>query len=104
MKVPIIVYDDGDVLIFESVDLAENYLEPFDIHLYKAYDSEGHLLHLTPDGNIVSIELAETEPNHTNNLRQVIFEFLLKVGIQKDWLLQASLEDLILKSLEFKTQ
>lgn len=50
MKRPIIIYDNGDLLIFESIEKAESYLEPIDIDIYTGYDSQGHLLSLTEQG------------------------------------------------------
>jgi hypothetical protein len=79
MKPPIIIYDNGDLLIFESIDKAESYLEPIDIDIYTGYDCEGHLLSLTEQGDRVTIRLAETEPNHFNELRHVLIEFLSRI-------------------------
>ncbi|MFM6268229.1 MAG: hypothetical protein ACKPGT_03580 [Microcystis sp.] len=101
---PIIVYDNGDLLIFESNRIAESYLEPIDIDVYTAYDCKGHLLKLMIQNNRVIIQLAEREPNHINELRQILIGFMLRLGVQSDWLSNASLQDLIIKSLEYKTQ
>lgn len=104
MKPPIIIYDNGDLLIFESIEKAESYLEPIDIDIYTAYDCEGHLLFLIEQGERVTIRLAETEPNHVNELRHVLIDFLSRIGNEYDELSKALLEELIVKSLEYKTQ
>ena len=101
---PIIVYDQGDVLVFESISLAERYLEIYDLNEYVGYDSEGRLLHLTTYDNLVKIELAELEPNHISELQMILIKFFSEIGIERDWLLKASLNELIEKSLEYKIE
>lgn len=48
MKTPIIVSENGDILIFPTVEEACAYLEPIDVRNgeYIAYDSDGQLLEL----------------------------------------------------------
>ena len=102
MKPPIFVNDDGDFLIFESVELAERYLEPWESDLFTAYDCEGHFLCLVPFRSLVRIQLAETEPSHIDELRHILINFFAQVGIDKGWLESASMRELIHKSLEYK--
>jgi hypothetical protein len=104
MKTPIIIYDKGDVLIFESIEIAESYIEPLDIDAYIAYDAEGRLLRLIDKGNKVSIKSAETVPTHIDELKQVLITFLNRIGVSKDWLLQASMTELLAQGLLYKTQ
>ena len=61
MKPPIIVYENGDVSVFASVEDAEISLEPPDVesNRYVAYDSEGRLLRLIPTSPRIKIKSAE---------------------------------------------
>ena len=107
MKVPIIVSNFGDVLIFDSIEKAERYIEPIDVdnNEYIAYDSEGHLLHLVNLPRYqVAIEPAETEPNHANELREILMDFLARTGVSKSWLSRASLQELVKKGMEYTTE
>jgi len=104
MKPPIIVSDPGDIFIFESVEAAERYIEPWGLEQLSAYDSEGRLLSLTPGDYVAHIDLAEKEPSHANELRNVLVCYLWevgpRVGISRDWLLEASLEQIVSVTLE----
>jgi hypothetical protein len=46
MKPPIVVYESGDVSLFDSVESAEQALEPLDVdnHEYRIFDSDGNEL------------------------------------------------------------
>jgi hypothetical protein len=107
MSIPIILNNFGDVLVFDSVEKAVRYIEPIDVsnNEYTGYDGEGRLLQLSVlnDTRIV-IGLAENEPNHKDELYNVLIDFLARIGIAQEWLKQASLEDLVMKSLEYKTE
>jgi hypothetical protein len=106
VKLPIIIDNFGDVLVFESVKGAERYIESVDVinQEYVGYDSEGRLLQLTVvDRNQVSIQSAESEPTHANELRETLTQFLSYVGVSDKWLLGASLEELVERMLEYKT-
>jgi hypothetical protein len=48
MKLPIVVDNHGDILLFDTVEDAQVYLEPDDVknHEYIAYDSEGKKVRL----------------------------------------------------------
>lgn len=47
MKQPLILIDDGDVALFESVEDLEHYVESPDISNYKVFDAEGQRVNLT---------------------------------------------------------
>lgn len=121
MEPPIIVDNHGDILFFASVEKAEKYLEPIDVENdeYVAYDSVGHLLNLTiqerkwretnflrffkPNEYTVErviIELAEAEPTHEDQLRERLIYFFALVGEDKDWLLRATLKELVRRGIE----
>jgi hypothetical protein len=107
MIAPIIIYNFGDVLIFETVEKAERYIEPIDIdnNEYIAYDSEGRLLRLiVRSRNRVHIEATEAEPNHADEVRKILIDFLAYVGLLRDRLLNATLQDLIVEGLKYKTE
>ncbi|MEA5532979.1 hypothetical protein [Crocosphaera sp. XPORK-15E] len=104
IKTPVVIYDQGDVLIFESIKIAESYLESIDIPGYLAYDCEGRLLKLIPEKQRVKIELAESESSHQHQLQQILIDFLTKLGHDFLELSQMSLGELVTKSLVYKTQ
>ncbi len=101
---PIIVDESGDVDVFESVQYAESYLEAIDVEKrrFVAYDKEGRLLELLPTSTRITIRSAEEQPNHADDLKNLLLKFLSRVGVSSDWLAEASLEELVNKSLEFK--
>jgi hypothetical protein len=101
---PIIVSESGDVETFESVAAAESYLEPIDVEKgrYIAYDSRGRLLQLIPTSPQVSIRAAEKDAGHHRELQDLLIEFFKRVGVSGDWLGQASLQDLVEKSSEYR--
>ncbi len=115
MKAPIVVYDHGDVSIFESAEDAENYLEPIDVEReeYVAYDSEGYLLRLAV--NVKSrriwgilpirekgVVLQEIAPRQERlaELRQILKDYLSypRFKVPSDWIAEATLEELIGKA------
>jgi len=104
MKPPIFVYENGDLTIFASVEDAETGLEPIDVEndIYTAYDSEGRLLQLIPTSPRITMKDGEKEPTHAEELRVILFEFLLYVGLSGDWLKGASLQELVAKASEYK--
>ena len=105
MNLPIIAYDSGDVLVFENKDMAEKYLEPVDIknNVYVAYDSSGYKLDLSVKGEKVSVCQSTDLKLYAKELKEILFNFFLEIGINQDWCNKASLDELIKKSLEFKT-
>lgn len=106
MKPPIIADNNGDVLVFRSLKDAEIYIEPVDVqnNEYTAYDSEGRLLRLkTIKHNRVALEPIESEPLHASQLRTLLQEHLVALGLPLEWIDGASLAELVAKRLEYKT-
>ena len=114
MKAPIIVNEHGDVSIFESVEYAEQYLEPIDVknEEYVVYDSKGHLLQLSVSqkellsifGGIELIEAVRISPvgsgsGSSSELRKLLIKFFreTKTGVEKSDLL--SLRELVDESV-----
>jgi hypothetical protein len=105
MKPPIIVDEHGGVEIYKTIEEAAMDLEAVDVenNEYVAYDSEGRLLRLIPTSvHAVTIESAEQEPSHTDELHAVLFKFLMDNGERASWLKEASLQELVTKALEYK--
>jgi hypothetical protein len=89
---PIFVHGD-DLLTFESVEEAESYLEPVDVHPdEQGYDSEGRLLEVVVRGEVrrgwisidqsharVELVPAEEVPSHAEELRAVLGDWLARV-------------------------
>ncbi len=104
IKPPIIVDAHGDPIILGSVEDAEAHLEAIDVENdeYVAYDSEGRILRLIPTSPRITIESAEQEPQHAEELRAVLVSLLTYTGESADWLKQASLQELVDRALEYK--
>lgn len=47
MKLPLILCENGDVDLFESIEDLEHYVESPDIADYRVFDASGDVLHLT---------------------------------------------------------
>jgi hypothetical protein len=106
MEMPIIVHNKGDVLVFETVEAAQGYIEPVDVinNEYVAYDNDGRLLRISvASKNKILIKQDETMPTHAQELSRVLKYFFERIGVDPTWLKQASLQDLIVKSLDYRT-
>jgi hypothetical protein len=93
MKLPLILSDNGEVNLFESVEDLERYVESPDIINYRVFDSNGDVLKLntspTPTRqkglfNIVRITpvqvvIGESHVNEVAELEERLREFLLRV-------------------------
>ncbi len=103
---PIIVDEQGTATVFESVEDAERYLEPIDVRNgeYVAYDSEGRLLRLLPTSPRITIENADLEPHHANEVRELLVRLLSYTGVPVEILRSESLQELVARSLEYKTK
>jgi hypothetical protein len=113
MKLPIIIYENGDVYIFKTRKEAENYLEPIDVENqeYVAYDSEGHLLKLEVESKPVRSwlkflrnERVVIRDNHPSveghsELRKILIEYLsvCRPNMLQESLREASLQELVNK-------
>lgn len=113
MKEPIYIIDHGDVSVYEKVSDACFNLEAIDIvnQEYEGYDSEGRLLRLSVNnpkldlwGREISIiiEPAEEVPSHVDQVRKMLIEYLDYFKYDKEWLSMASLEELVIESLNYK--
>ena len=108
MQPPIFVVDAGDVLIFDSVEKAERYLEPIDFKHggCPIYDSEGRLIkgEVTTHWFIerVKLKAVDTEPQHQAALREALIDFLKQVTQEDKSLHKITLDEAIAKSLRFK--
>lgn len=75
---PIFVIEGLDIVAFNSIEAAEQFLEPWWVKekLGKVYDSEGRLLELIAEDSTVKISSSEEIPMHISELRKVLFDFL----------------------------
>ena len=95
---PIFLYDSGDVLVFSSIESAERYIESIDVAkgVYVGFDSEGRILRLTAiDRYRVSICSGEANPEHVDELRQILIDYLKQTEVSMRWLSKASLKELV---------
>lgn len=44
LNLPLIISDSGDITVFNSVETAESYFDPYDIHSLTGFDSQGKAL------------------------------------------------------------
>ena len=108
MKPPIIdISEPNDVLIFETQAKAELYLEAIDYEDedYLMLDSEGRRLSVRPhpNGSII-IDPNYAEPTHAKELQEALITFFIAVGEDEEWCSRATLEELVIKGLEYKTE
>lgn len=110
IKPPIILDENGNILLFRSKRIAEDYIEPEDVmnNEYIIYDSEGRLLRLGVTINNMSIFLnilnikrwrtkistIEDTPGHSDELKKKIIKFLYRIKIEDN-----SIDRLSLKSI-----
>jgi hypothetical protein len=122
IKLPIILVDGLDVIIYTSVEQIEQDVEPIDVinNVYTVYDSDGRLLYLDVEVKScenwmdllkriilgptykVMLKPAKFEPQHEQELRKVLVEYLVHRGISKELLSETSLKELIDMVLEFQ--
>jgi hypothetical protein len=84
VEAPVFVLEGHDLGIFQSVEHAQNHLEPVDVKagLNEGYDAQGRRLRITTDGRHTLIELAEDEPSDFSNLEQELRGHLIRLGEQ----------------------
>ncbi len=115
MKPPIIVSDTGNIYLFRLVQEAETYLEPPDVEDGQTivHDSEGRRLSLeivaeahkflgiTISGaEKVRIGREESLPIYDNELKQLLIDFLVRVGAAPESFENAALEDVLDKAIQ----
>ncbi len=103
MKMPIFVFDDGDMDIFESIDSLSKYIEPYDIDDNIVFDADGLklTLKLVERGReLVAVE----ELNNVELAPEVLFSliknFLLRTKFREEIQEEADLAALIRMSIE----
>lgn len=81
-RIKYIVADGFDVGFYGRKEDAENYMEAIDVRdgVYVGYDSEGRLLKISPHGQASEITLAEEDPGHSEDLRNLLIELLSRRG------------------------
>lgn len=78
MRPPIFVCEPNDLLVFESVESATSFTEPYDTDNGVVYDAEGRLLAFQTDGpgrlweKRVVLHERESEPTHETELSAAI--------------------------------
>lgn len=107
ISLPLFIYEPLDMGIYSSVEDAEKDLEPIDVQNgnYRGYDAIGHLLKLKiilqDNIQLVKIELAEYEPNHVEDLKTDLKEFLQETGDLSEGEKDLNLTELIEKSKKY---
>jgi hypothetical protein len=94
MKLPIIIYENGDLQFYESLEKAQLDIEPTDVrnNQYIIYDSGGSLLNpiVIGDSYYDIVKIYPTKIVKKTELIKILIDFFAKVG--KD--------ELILKTME----
>jgi hypothetical protein len=118
MKPPIFVYDPGDLDVFESVELAERYIEAIDVkkNLYVYLDADGRKLTASVYKDKRGVELCSiTEPTEAVFDEELLMKLIIdmlghisrvhpKIGYSEETLTKMSLGELVKESLRFKTR
>ncbi len=83
IALPIIIEEPGTLLLYNSLENAEQHLEAYDVSdgLYKGWDAEGRLLNISVDNNKVVITTNNTDPTHIVELESILREHLRDIGI-----------------------
>jgi hypothetical protein len=103
LNLPLIISASGDITVFDSVEKAESYFDPYDVHSLIGFDSQGKILEFNIRKEVKRVvgiptnleKLAisvKDEPADEGNLRRIIVEYLSRVRsvnqkpfLQKDW-------------------
>jgi hypothetical protein len=90
MKPPIILSDEGDVALFESIEDFERYVESPDIASYRVFDAAGQVIRLATEHstsaqsrsvNIVPVgrvTVSESQVNEIAQLETLVRDFLAR--------------------------
>lgn len=107
---PIFVYEPRTLYIFTTKDKAQGFIEAVDVrnNVYtEIYDAEGYLLNLsvTSDDEVI-IEQLNPSLSKAENLKRLLYDFLKhgKQQVTDDWLISASLAELVTEAVKFKTR
>lgn len=106
IELPIIVSNNGDAEIFESVVAVQDYLEVADVldEQYSAYDSKGRILPLLVQNGKVIVQNDDSQRCDADELRRILTRYLTGVKIPTEWLNQATLEQLVERRMAFDQQ
>jgi hypothetical protein len=82
---PIVTDDSGDIMMFPTVEAAEQYVEAIDVRdgVYALFDSTGTRLTATTDGNSVRISLDPGGTTIPEELAARLRRFVLQVGPER---------------------
>lgn len=116
MNLPIIISENGDVDVFNSVEAVEMTLEAIDVNqnAYQAYDSKGNLLKLSTKWGknryyllwflrlpfyTEEVYVSELDPvqNYAEELREILISYLSGTRWNKDEIIHLTLDELIQK-------
>src|SRR5688572_6986473 len=105
---PLIVYDSGDILVFEDASAAASYLEPWIIESICAFDHIGNPLqgyHVRSKGlDEVHFRPYENQVSGAEELKQLLSEFLASIeDLDLKWYQSLTLDELVTRSLRYKT-
>jgi hypothetical protein len=106
MKPPIIINENGDISIYDSLEKAELDIEPPDVknNIYTIYDSEG--LMLTPvviDDPIYDVvKIYATDEKRPVELIRALIDFLSETGHDSLILRTMALEELVKLRMEYE--
>ena len=79
MKLPIFSFEGYDLIVFETPEDAESYVEPADVNLGSSYDADGQRILFETDGRITRIrETGELQPDA---LRKSLLATLSQVSV-----------------------
>ncbi len=105
MRLPIVVCDGDDILIFRSKDEAENYLEAIDVKndVYVAFDCEGFVIQLLVNSETEQVVLSLKMPpeQRRDALRSHLESYLQYLKVNPSWVESANLDSLVMKVAEF---
>ena len=103
MRAPIFVWEPNDLIVFDSVERAEAWIEPYDVADRVVYDADGRLLAFALEGpgrvweRRVVLHERESRPTHEGGLRTAIVQASEAAGRKLDP--SASLEELVEEAL-----
>ncbi len=113
LEPPLLLWESGDLHIFDSVPEAESWLEAVDVRdgIYRGFDARGRLLMLGTSLKVskvlgllktaierVVISSAEEVPGHREELRGILLKFLAACGDDSEALGRMSLDELIVRA------
>ena len=97
VSLPIIVEEPGTLLLYASLEQAENHLEAFDVEngLYKGWDADGRILDFQVKNNEVIISIYKNLPPNPERLEGVLRSHLADVEIKAETIPAGDLSSLI---------